>query len=136
MPVSRFSYIPTPAVSRCKKRMLLFGGGAGFSFDIYKKVAADVIVDKQIVKQIKSVTKTADEEMETWQKEAQKISKQLAEMNRNYDLTPAEMDTFLDYADSRRDAFQEKLIQLRFKAKNLMSQHQWESMYAKLEEKK
>ena len=116
--------------------MLLFGGGAGFSFDIYKKVAADVIVDKQIVKQIKSVTKTADEEMETWQKEAQKISKQLAEMNRNYDLTPAEMDTFLDYADSRRDAFQEKLIQLRFKAKNLMSQHQWESMYAKLEEKK
>jgi hypothetical protein len=113
--------------------ILLLGSGAGFSFDMYKKAAEDVIQDKQIVRQIKSVTKAADKEMDTWQKDAKKISKQFAEMNRNYDLTKAEMNTFINQADSRRDEFQEKLIQLRFQAKNLMSQEEWEAMYAKTE---
>ena len=57
-------------------------------------------------------------------------------MNRNYDLTTDEMRSFLDYADSRREAFQEKLIDLRFQAKNLMSQEEWEAMYAKVTTKK
>ena len=112
--------------------MLLSGGGAGFSFDIFKEAAEGVIQDKQIVRQIKSVTKAADKEMKTWQKEAQKISKQFAEMNQNYDLKKSEMNAFFKQADSRRDEFQEKLIKLRFQAKNLMKQEEWDAMYAKV----
>jgi len=60
----------------------------------------------------------------------------VAEMNRDYDLASAEMNVYLDYADSPREIFQEKLIQIHFQAKNLMRQQQWKAMYIKLEEKK
>lgn len=116
--------------------ILLFAGGGGFSFDMFKDAAGDVISDRQIVRQVKAVTEAADDEMKAWQKDAKEISKRLAEMNRDYELTPAEMNTFIDYADSRREAFQEKLIDLRFQAKNLMSQEEWEAMYAKVTTKK
>ena len=115
---------------------MLFAGGGGFSFDMFKDAAEDVIPDRQIVRQVKAITKAADDEMKAWQKDAKEISKRLAEMNRNYDLTTDEMRSFLDYADSRREAFQEKLIDLRFQAKNLMSQEEWEAMYAKVTTKK
>jgi hypothetical protein len=110
--------------------MLLLGGG-GFSFDVFHDAAKDVIADKQIVKQIKVVTKSANKEMKAWGKDVKEISKQIAEMNRNYDLTEAEMAAYLKWTDTRRDAFQEKLIKLRFEAKNLVSRAQWEAMYAK-----
>ena len=112
--------------------VLLFGGGAGFSFDIFRDAAENVIPDKQIVKQIKDITKSADDEMKAWQKEAGKISQQLAEMNRNYDLSETEMKIALNQADIRREAFQEELIKLRFQAKNLMSWVEWDAMYAKV----
>ena len=111
--------------------VLLFGGGAGFSFDIFRDAAENVIPDKQIVRQIKEITEAADEEMKAWQKEAGKISQQIAEMNKNYDLTETEMKSVLNQADIRREAFQEELIKLRFQAKNLMSWVEWDAMYAK-----
>ena len=112
--------------------VLLFGGGVGFSLDIFSDAAENVIPDKQIVKQIKDITKSADDEMKAWQKEAGKISQQLAEMNRNYDLSETEMKIALNQADIRREAFQEELIKLRFQAKNLMSWVEWDAMYAKV----
>ncbi len=112
--------------------MMLLGGG-GFSFDVFHDAAKDVIADKQIVSQIKAVTKSADKEMKAWGKDVKKISKEFAEMNRNYDLTEAEMNAYLKGVDTRRDAFQDKLIKLRFQARNLVSREQWEAMYAKTE---
>jgi len=111
---------------------LLFGGGV-FSFDVFKEAAADVISDKQIVKQIDAMTSEADKEMKAWLKESGKISKQFSRMNQNYDQTKMEMNAFLEQADSSRDEFLEKIIQLRFQVKNLMSQEEWEAMYAKIE---
>lgn len=116
--------------------VLLFGGGAGFSFDIFNDSAENVIPDQQIVKQIKEITEAADREMKAWQKEAGKISQQIAQMNRDHDLSESEMNTVLNQADLRREAFQEELIKLRFQAKNLISWVEWEAMYTKLEEKK
>ena len=113
--------------------VLVLGGGSGFSFDMYRKAAEEVIQDKQIVKKIKSVTKAADKEMKNWQKEANKIAKQIVEMNQNYDLARTDIEPFLNQVDSRRNKFQEKLIQLRFQAKDLMSHEEWEAMYAQLE---
>ena len=104
--------------------VLMLGGGVGFSFDMYRKAAGDVIQDKQIVKQIKSVTKAADKEMKNWQKDANKIAKQIVEMNQNYDLARTDVEPFLNQVDSRRNEFQEKLIQLRFQARDLMTQAQ------------
>ena len=111
---------------------LMLGGG-GFSFDVFKDAAEEVIANKQIVRQIEAITENADDELKAWNEDAKQISKHLAKMNQEYDLTPAELQTYLAYADSRREAFQEKLIQLRFQARGLMSQKEWEAMYAKVE---
>ena len=46
------------------------------------------------------------------------------------------MNTFLDYAGSRREAFQERFILPHFKAKNLMSQEEWDAMYASIEKER
>ena len=43
--------------------------------------------------------------MKAWNKDVKKISKEFAEMNRNYDLTEAEMEACLKWTDARRDAF-------------------------------
>ncbi|MBW2634087.1 MAG: hypothetical protein JRE14_08190 [Deltaproteobacteria bacterium] len=112
---------------------LVFGGGAGFSFDIYKKAADAVIQDKQIVKQVKFYTKEADKEMKNWQKDTNKFAKQIVEMNQNYDLARVDAEHILHQIDTRRNEFQKKLLQLRFQVKELMSQEEWESMYAHLE---
>jgi len=40
---------------------------------------------------------------------------------------------FLNQIDTRRNEFQKKLIQLRFQVKELMSQEEWDAMYAHLE---
>ena len=111
----------------------LLTGGGGFSFDVFKDAAEDVIADKQIVRQIEAITESANDELKAWNEDAKQISKHLAKMNQEYDLTPAELQTYIAYADSRREAFQEKLIQMRFQAKDLMSQKEWETMYAKVE---
>ena len=108
-------------------------GGGGFSFDVFTDAAKDVIADKQIVRQIEAVTENADDELKSWNEDAKEISKHLAKMNQEYDITPAELHSYLAYADSRREAFQEKLIQLRFQARDLMSHKDWEAMYAKVE---
>ena len=113
--------------------ILLMAGGGGFSFDVFKEAAAEVIADKQIVRQIEAVTGNADDELKAWNEDAKEISKHLAKMNQEYDLTPAELQSYLAYADRSREAFQEKLIQLRFQARDLMSQKDWEAMYAKVE---
>ena len=113
--------------------ILLMAGGGGFSFDVFKEAAAEVIADKQIVRQVEAITENADEELKAWDEDVKQISKHLARMNREYDLTPAELQTYLAYADSRREAFQEKLIQLRFQARDMMNQSQWEAMYTRVE---
>ena len=111
----------------------LMVGGGEFSFDVFTDAAKDVIADKQIVRQIEAVTGNADDELKAWNEDAKEISKHLAKMNQEYDLTPAELQSYLAYADRSREAFQEKLIQLRFQARDLMSQKDWEAMYAKVE---
>ena len=116
--------------------IILLFSFSGSSFDVIKEAAEDVIQDKQVFSQIKAVTHAADDEVEAWLDNAHQLSEQFIDMNREYDLTPDEMRSFLDFADARREAFQEKLIQLRFRAKDLMTQREWEAMYVKIQDDK
>jgi len=113
--------------------MLHFGGGGALSFDVYADGAKDVLQDKHQIEAIASVTKTADKQLKSWAKEVKKISKQLVEMNKKYDLTHEELNTLFTQADKQLAEHQEKVINLRFQAKNLVSQEEWEAIYASVE---
>ena len=114
--------------------MLHFGGGGALSFDVYADGAKDVLQDKHQIEAIASVTKTADKQLKSWAKEVKKISKQLVEMNKKYDLTHEELNTLFTQADKQLAEHQEKVINLRFQAKNLVSQEEWEAIYASVEQ--
>jgi len=113
--------------------MLHFGGGGALSFDVYAAGAKDVLQDKHQIEAIASVTKTADKQLKSWAKEVKKISKQLVEMNKKYDLTHEELNTLFTQADKQLAEHQEKVINLRFQAKSLVSQEEWEAIYASVE---
>jgi uncharacterized coiled-coil DUF342 family protein len=113
--------------------ILHLGGGGALSFDVYAAGAKDVLQDKHQIEAIKSITKTADKQLKSWKKEVKKISEQVVEMNKKYDLTHAELNTLFTQADKQLAEHQEKLINLRFQAKSLVSQVEWEAIHASVE---
>jgi hypothetical protein len=112
---------------------LLFGGGT-FSLDNVRDAAKAVIKDKDRAKQVVAVTKEADKEFKSFTKNVNNLSKQLVQMNKDYNLTRKEIDAFYLQADKRRMAFLEKFVELRFQAKNLMTSEEWQAMYIKIRE--
>ena len=55
-------------------------------------------------------------------------TKQLAQMNSNYNLTRAEIDSLAIQAKKNLTAFLEKYVELRFQAKNLVTAEEWQAM--------
>jgi hypothetical protein len=112
---------------------LLFGGSF-FSLDIVRDAAKEVIEDKDRAKQVVAITKEADKEFKSFTKNVNKLSKQLVQMNKDYNLTREKIDSFYTQTDKRRMAFLEKFVELRFQAKNLMTAEEWQAMYIKIRE--
>ena len=112
---------------------LLFGGGT-FSLDNVRDAAKAVIKDKDRAKQVVAITKAADKEFKSFTKNVNNLSKQLVQMNKDYNLTREEIDTFYLQADKSRKAFLERFVELRFQAKNLVTAEEWQAMYAKIRE--
>ena len=112
---------------------LLFSGGI-FSFDNVRDAAKEVIQDKDRAKQVVAITKEADKEFKSFTKNVNKLSKQLVQMNKDYNLTREKIDSFYTQTDKRRMAFLEKFVELRFQAKNLMTAEEWQAMYIKIRE--
>jgi len=113
---------------------LLFGSGGIFSLDNVRDAAKEVIQDKDRAKQVVAITKEADKEFKSFTKNVNKLSKQLVQMNKDYNLTREKIDSFYTQTDKRRMAFLEKFVELRFQAKNLMTAEEWQAMYIKIRE--
>ena len=112
---------------------LLFGGGT-FSLDNVRDAAKEVIQDKDRAKQVVAITKEADKEFKSFTKNVNKLSEQLVQMNKDYNLTRADIAAFYTQTDKRRMAFLENFVELRFQAKNLMTAEEWQAMYIKIRE--
>ena len=110
------------------------GGEGGFSFGVFKPGVKDHVSERHRAKQIIAVTKQADKEVEALTKDFKKASKGLTKLNLNYDATRGELKEFLDQLDERRAKFQERIIELRLKARDLMTQEEWQAVYAKAKE--
>jgi hypothetical protein len=110
------------------------GGGDGFSFGVFEGGVKDFVSDRHRAKQIIAITDQADKEVEALTKDFKKASKELTKLNSNYDATRGEFKEFLDQLDERRAKFQERIIELRLKARDLMTQEEWQAVYAKAKE--
>jgi len=56
--------------------------------------AEEIIKDRDRAKQVISITGQADEEFERFAENLDNLSKQLVQMNKDYNLTRQEMDSF------------------------------------------
>ena len=112
---------------------LLFGGGI-FTFEDIRDAAEESIQDNDRAKQVVSITKQADEEFESFTENVEKLSKQLAQMNKDYNMTREEMDSFSIKANKNRKAFLDKYVELRFQMKDLITAEEWQAMHVKKED--
>ncbi|MBW1897289.1 MAG: hypothetical protein JRI47_09550 [Deltaproteobacteria bacterium] len=106
---------------------LIMGGGI-FSFGHVRDAAEEIIKDKNRAKQVVSITKQADEEFETFAENLDKQSKQLVQMNKDYNLTREEMDSFSIQAKKNLMALLEKYVELRFQMIDLVTAEEWQAM--------
>ena len=115
--------------------MILFNGVAGFSFAIFNEGVKNQIHDKDRAKQIMTLTKAADKKVKALTKDLNKASEQFVKLNSDYDITREELDNFLNEFDKRRMEFQDQIIELRLKARDLMTPEEWEAVYAEAKQK-
>ncbi len=113
---------------------LLFFGGGIFTFDSVRDAAEEFIKDKDRAKQVVSITEQADEEFESFTNNLDKLSRQLAQMNKDYNLTREDMDSFSSQVKKNRMAFLEKYVELRFQVKDLVTAEEWQAMHIKKED--
>lgn len=109
---------------------ILMSGGAGLlTFDIFNNGAENHINDPARLKQIEMVIENADDEIKAFNKKLNKSSKKARKLNANYEVSRADLEDFLAYADIDRMVFQERLIIQRMKLKNLVSEDEWRRIY-------
>ncbi len=113
---------------------LLFFGGGIFNFENVRDAAEEFIKDKDRAKQVESITEQADEEFESFTNNLDKLSRQLAQMNKDYNLTREDMDSFSIQVKKNRVAFLEKYVELRFQVKDLVTAEEWQAMHIKRED--
>jgi len=106
--------------------VFLFGGGI-FTFDYARDAAEEFIKDKDRAKQVISITKQADEAYEEFTENHDKLSKQLVQMNKDYNLTREQMESFAGQVKKNRTAFLENFVELRFQISKLVTAEEWQA---------
>ena len=111
--------------------MILFNGHAGsFSFDIFSAGVEKKITDKARVKQIEKVLEEADDMVEAHNKSLKKASKKLLKMTTAYTTTRHDLNDFVTRIDRDEAAFEDRLIQQRMKFTSLVTEDEWNAIYA------
>jgi DNA anti-recombination protein RmuC len=95
--------------------------------------AEEIIKGRDRAKQVISITGQADEEFERFAENLDELSKQLVQMNKDYNLTRQEMDSFFGQVKKNRTAFLEKFVELRFQIKDLVTAEEWQAMHVQRE---
>ncbi len=116
---------------------ILFFGGADFSFEkVFKPFIKEVVEEKDRQKNILDVTKQADDAVKQWRKEVKDVwAKDLKQLIADYDATEAEFEAFHARSKQSRKAMQAQILDARYKFVGLMSEAEWNEMYAKIREK-
>lgn len=109
----------------------LFGGsvGDGLVFDVSEPVKQYVLV-KATAKQVIAVNKDMLKEEAAFAKESKKPKKQLEKLNANRLATEGDFAAVFAVLDAKRAAAREKILDGRFKMRELMSAEQWRQVYA------
>jgi len=109
---------------------ILFSSGA-FSFDHIRDAADAVIKDKDRAKQVISITKQADEYLESLTEKLGEQGEQYADLNANYNTTREEHYALSHEIGKNRREFLEQLVELRFQIQDLVTAEEYQEIVIK-----
>ncbi len=105
------------------------GGSDGLVFNINEPVK-QYILDKATAKQVIAINKEMLNEETDFEKDSGKAKKQLAKLNGNRLSSDASFDEVFTALDQKRAATRDKIVENRFRMKELMTAEEWNKIYA------
>ena len=112
--------------------IMLLGNGA-FSFDYFMDAAEAVIKDKDRAKQVMAIAEEGNKANEVFVEELEQLSKQMDELNKDYNLTREELTAASDKVQENRRAYFDKFVALQFQARDLVTAEEWQAMRTRIE---
>lgn len=117
--------------------ILIFG--AGGSFEQYllniKKPAKAAVENKDTVKELVALSKGLGDELKDHNKELTKIQTQFVDLHVRQDSARADWEPLVDRMLDAQHAAQQEILDTRDAMKKLVSEEEWESIFATQEKK-
>lgn len=112
--------------------MILFGGSDTLEHYLLniKKSAKAAIENKQTVKEVVSLSKTLEKDLEAENEEIIDLKKSFLDLHVKYSATQADFDSVLEEMLKSRKAGQDKILDTRFAMKDLMTKEEWDKVFA------
>ena len=105
------------------------GGVDGLVINIAEPVKQHVL-DKATVKQVIAINKEMLKEDADFKKDSATAKKQLAKLNNNRLSSETSFDEVFVALDRKRAAIREKIVENRFRMKELMTAEEWKNVYS------
>lgn len=108
---------------------ILFCGGNDTSFDTLKELISRHVMDTGRVDKINELIDEADKRIRECVNQLEELQEEIVELNRNYNSTPEQYDRVCTQVMKNVRLCREKVLDLRFKMKDLMTREEWEAVF-------
>ena len=110
--------------------IIIFGGGGGVDLSHVKDNIHAVVQDGTRAEQLETVIGEWQNLRAAFDKELKIRGEQVSQLNQSYDSTLAQYDALMDEGMKTTVAARTRFLDLRFKAKDLMSEEEWIAVFA------
>jgi hypothetical protein len=87
------------------------------------------VSDKQVRKEVTALSKQINKDVEEYGKGAEKLAREVMDLNADYDAELASFEALIDRVVSAREDVQKKLIDSRLRLAALLTQEQWNAVF-------
>jgi hypothetical protein len=105
-------------------------GGGGLSIDDFKDNVKNTISDKERVEQINEVFDEMEDLMKAYVEELESVGQQIGDLNKDYDAPDSRLEDLLANGIKSGNVSRGKLLDLRFKMRDLMTEEEWKGVFA------
>ena len=109
--------------------VILLGGGGMFSLDAFRSAIKDHVADKDRQEQVIELTKQWDNELKDYGDHVKNRADKAHKLLRDYGARRDDFEAFFKDEDWRREKAVERLLDLRFQAKDLVTADEWKAVY-------
>lgn len=112
--------------------MYVFGGGGfeGFFPKDFNKQVKKQVADTQRVEQVKDIARQIEKDAEAYNKFVEKTTKEILEVDANYDATEADYHQLTAKILAERQQAQTRFVEGRMQIKTLITEAEWAAIFS------